>query len=83
MDRAAAKAGRPLTDIRLIAVTKIFPFQVILEAYDAGLRELAVIVENRHLQQALWDGVRTQDARVFCPAGWTALEFGADCATLR
>ncbi len=52
-------------------------------AYDAGLRELAWIVENRRLQQALWDGVQAQDAWVFCPAGWTALEFGADCATLR
>lgn len=52
-------------------------------AYDAGLRELACIVENRRLQQALWDGVRAQDARVFCPAGWTALEFGAERATLR
>ena len=52
-------------------------------AYDSGLRELACIVENRRLQQALWDGVRAQDARVFCPAGWTALEFGADRATLR
>ena len=39
MANAAAKAGRPLTDIRLIAVTKIFPFQVILEAHDAGLRD--------------------------------------------
>ena len=39
MANAAAKAGRPLTDIRLIAVTKIFPFLVILEAHDAGLRD--------------------------------------------
>ena len=39
MAKAAAKAGRPLTDIRLIAVTKIFPFLVILEAHDAGLRD--------------------------------------------
>ena len=39
MARAAARAGRPVTDIRLIAVTKIFPFQVIQEAYEGGLRE--------------------------------------------
>ncbi len=52
-------------------------------AYDAGLRELAFIVENSRLQHALWEGVREQGAQVFCPADWTALEFGADIATLR
>lgn len=52
-------------------------------AYDAGLRELAFIVENRQLQHALWEGVRGQNVRVFCPANWTALEFGANSTALR
>jgi ubiquinone biosynthesis UbiH/UbiF/VisC/COQ6 family hydroxylase len=44
-------------------------------AYDAGLRELAFIVENRRLQLALREAARGQDLRIYCPAGWTALEF--------
>ncbi|MGH8621893.1 MAG: FAD-dependent oxidoreductase, partial [Burkholderiales bacterium] len=47
-------------------------------AYDAGLRELAFIVENRRLQHALWEAARGQDLRVHCPAGWSALEFHED-----
>jgi ubiquinone biosynthesis UbiH/UbiF/VisC/COQ6 family hydroxylase len=45
-------------------------------AYDAGLRELAFIVENDRLQAALWRIVRGS-ARIFCPAGWSALELDA------
>ncbi len=36
---AAARAGRPRSDILLIAVTKKFPASVIEEAYQLGLRE--------------------------------------------
>ena len=39
MERASARAGRRLAEIRLIAVTKIFPYQVIVEAHEAGLRD--------------------------------------------
>ena len=39
MERASARSGRRLTEIRLIAVTKIFPYQVIVEAHEAGLRD--------------------------------------------
>jgi len=52
-------------------------------AYDAGLRELAFIVENRRLQHALWEAVRGQDVHIHCPANWTALEFRADHAMLQ
>ncbi len=52
-------------------------------AYDAGLRELAFIVENRRLQHALWEAVRGQDVRIYSPAHWTALEFHAGHAMLR
>jgi pyridoxal phosphate enzyme (YggS family) len=37
--RACAKAGRRREDVTLLAVTKIFPAQAILDAYDLGLRE--------------------------------------------
>jgi PLP dependent protein len=39
IERAAARAGRDPASITLIAVTKVFPQDVIREAYDAGLRE--------------------------------------------
>lgn len=52
-------------------------------AYDSGLRELAFIVENRRLQQALWSGAREEGLRVHCPASWDALEFGPDRAVMQ
>ena len=52
-------------------------------AYDAGLRELAFVVESRRLQQALWEAVRNQVVQVFCPARWSALEFHDDHAALQ
>jgi 2-octaprenylphenol hydroxylase len=53
-------------------------------AYDAGIRELAWIVESRLLQRALGDAMRGQDnLELHCPATWTGLELDADCARLR
>ena len=51
-------------------------------AYDAGLRELAVIVENRLLQQALWRAAQAAVARVYCPADCASLHLGTDGALL-
>lgn len=51
-------------------------------AYDAGLRELAFIVENGRLQSALWRVVR-DGARICCPATWSTLELDAHAAALR
>ena len=39
MARASARAGRDRATVKLLAVTKIFPAEVILEGYAAGLRE--------------------------------------------
>jgi PLP dependent protein len=39
MDAAAARAGRKPEDVQLIAVTKVFPVEAILEGYEAGLRD--------------------------------------------
>jgi ubiquinone biosynthesis UbiH/UbiF/VisC/COQ6 family hydroxylase len=50
-------------------------------AYDAGLRELAFIAENDRLQESLWRVARGS-ARIFCPAGWSALEIGERRASL-
>lgn len=36
---ACARAGRLRDEITLVAVTKVFPASVLLEAYDAGLRD--------------------------------------------
>jgi len=52
-------------------------------AYDAGLRELAFIVENGRLQQALWETVQGQEAKLYRPANLAALELRADCVELR
>jgi 2-octaprenylphenol hydroxylase len=53
------------------------------DSYDAGLSELAFVVESNHLQRALWAGTHEQGLRVHCPANWNALEFAEDRATLR
>ena len=53
-------------------------------AYDAGLGELAFIVENRLLQNALWQ--RLQQAahvRVFCPACCAAADWNEERARLQ
>lgn len=46
---AAARSGRPASDVTLLAVTKTFPAETIQAAYDLGLREFG---ENR-VQEAL------------------------------
>ena len=48
-------------------------------AYDAGLRELAFIVENRLLQQAAWQRLRQAGhASLFCPAHCTGVDWSED-----
>jgi 2-polyprenylphenol 6-hydroxylase len=49
-----------------------------LTAYDAGLRELAFIVEGRLLQEALGEAIRGQDLSLHCPAEWRSLDFHPD-----
>jgi PLP dependent protein len=39
LEAAAARAGRRSEDVQLIAVTKVFPVEAILEGYEAGLRD--------------------------------------------
>jgi len=51
-------------------------------AYDAGLRELAFIIENSRLHHALQEAARGQDLRMHCPSGWSTLEFHEDHAAI-
>lgn len=52
-------------------------------AYDAGLRELAFIVENRELQRVLWEGVQlAPHVEIFAPAACRALTLEAEAARL-
>jgi PLP dependent protein len=44
MTQAAGRAGRNLDDITLVAVTKTWPAEVVLAAYEAGMRQFG---ENR------------------------------------
>lgn len=52
-------------------------------AYEAGLRELAFIVENRLLQDALWRQLQSADGvRLFCPARCAAVAWEQAAVTL-
>jgi 2-polyprenylphenol 6-hydroxylase len=53
-------------------------------AYESGLRELAFIVENRELQQALWRAVHREPAiELFAPATCRELTLTEDEACLK
>ena len=51
-------------------------------AYKAGLRELAVIVENRELQRALGQALERAHVKIIAPAACRELSFTADAALL-
>ncbi len=53
-------------------------------AYDAGLRELAFIVESSRLQHALWQCLQgAPHVRLYCPAACERVEWAADAVQLR
>jgi 2-polyprenylphenol 6-hydroxylase len=53
-------------------------------AYDAGLRELAWIVENSVLHHALWERLKeSAHTSICCPARCGELAWGSDYATLK
>ena len=85
LERCGAWQGVPGDRVARVETMRIFGddgrAELTFGAYDAGLRELAYIVENAQLQSALWRVVR-DSARVFCPAGWSALELGPASACL-
>ena len=54
------------------------------DAYRAGVAELAWIVEDSALQDALWRSLQTRDdVRIFAPAVCEAIEWRADRALVR
>ena len=58
--------------------------QLDFNAYEAGLGQLAYIVENRQLQDQLWRALEAApQVSLFCPASCAALEIEADAAHLR
>jgi 2-polyprenylphenol 6-hydroxylase len=80
---AQAAAWQSLPDAR---VARIETMKVVgddgkscltLSAYDAGLRELAFIVENGRLQHALARAAGDA-ARIFCPADWSTFDVGEE-----
>ena len=59
------------------------PGRLEFNAYDAGLRELAWIVENRLLQSASWEALgAARHVRLCCPARCAQVTWGNDCAAL-
>jgi pyridoxal phosphate enzyme (YggS family) len=62
MAEAAARAGRRPQDVRLIAVSKTFPVEALLEAWEAGQREFG---ENK-----VQEGLQKIDRLAEKPIGW-------------
>lgn len=57
--------------------------QLCFSAYEAGVAELAAIVESRRLQSVLWQGLEYQhDLELICPERCTALQLRDDAAEL-
>ena len=54
-------------------------------AYNAGMTELAFIVENRQLQTAVWNALEKQRTKikVFCPMKCTSIEWNETHANVR
>lgn len=86
LQRCGAWQGLPQDRITRVETMRIYGddgrAELRFSAYDAGLRELAFIVENNQLQTALWR-VANDVARIHCPVSWSALELGAQQAMLR
>ena len=85
----ACGAWRRLAQERIARIERMWVYgddpgaRLEFSAYDAGLRELAFIVENRRLQHALLEAARREDLQVHCPAGWAALEYHDDHVAVR
>jgi len=86
LEQCGAWQGVPEERIARVEIMRIYGddgrAELQFSAYDAGLRELAFIVENNRLQTALWHVVRG-GVRIYCPATWSALEVDAHHAALQ
>lgn len=85
---AQSGAWNRLAAGRIAAVSEMRVFgdtgsELKFSAYQAGVPELACILENRELQHALWQVLREQDnLDLLHPARCSALSIGANDATL-
>jgi len=73
LDACAAWSGLPAERVTRVEAMQVYGDDLVsrldFNAYDAGLRELAFIVENRLLQNALWQRLQSAEhVRLFCPA---------------
>ena len=87
LDALAAWQGIDTQRVARVETMRIFgdepAARLEFSAYDAGLRELAFIVENGRLQQALWQRLaHAPHLRLLCPARCEALRQHADYAEI-
>ena len=68
LEDCGAWGGLPAERLTRVDAMRIYgdasPACLEFSAYDAGLRDLAFIVENRQLQHALWHGAREEGLSV-------------------
>jgi len=87
LERCGAWQELGMTRVSRVEAMRIFGddghSELDFSAYDAGLRELAFIVENRELQRVLWGALkRAQHVAVIAPAACKALTFATQAAEL-
>jgi 2-octaprenylphenol hydroxylase len=88
LESCGAWQALPAERIERIETMRIFgdaqSSRLEFNAYDAGLRELAFIVENAHLQHALWQRLQhAHHVRLYCPAACESIDWTHDAAHLR
>jgi ubiquinone biosynthesis UbiH/UbiF/VisC/COQ6 family hydroxylase len=87
LDVCGAWAGVDQARVMAVEDMRIFGDDAVsnidFNAYDAGLRELAVIVESRQVQFALWQALRARpEIEIFAPATSGAMHIDEQAATL-
>lgn len=87
LDALGVWASLPELRMARVESMRIFgdrpPARLEFSAYDAGLRELAWIVENNLLQAELWSALQAAaHVTLFSPARCAAIEWGRDHAAL-
>lgn len=87
LERCGVWQALDLTRVSRVEAMRVFGddggSELDFSAYDAGLRELAFIVENRELQRVLWEALqRAQHVAVMAPAACKTLTFETHAAQL-
>src|SRR5512147_2577627 len=87
LESCGAWAGVPQERVMRVEAMQIYgddnQSRLDFSAYEAGLRELAFIVENRLLQRALWQCLQNSEhVRAFCPSRCATVDWNGDRARL-